>query len=347
MTSSGKQKTIRDDPSDIAKSAGLVYTTDTQNGITRIRNGKGFEYKNAQGDKVTDEKTLSRIKSLVIPPAWENVWISKSPNSHLQATGYDARGRKQYKYHSDWTSRRNDTKFGRLYLFGKSLSKIRGKNRENLKLRGMPKEKALAVVISVMDKVFIRVGNREYEKSNGTYGLTTLRDKHVSFENGKAEFKFKAKSGKESDITLEDKLLSKLVKKCKDIPGYHLFQYYNEDGEHVEIHSHDVNEYLKNITGENFTAKDFRTWAGTVNAYSILKDCVECKTGRDKKKAIVDCVKKVAQKLNNTVAICKKYYIHPGILNKFEEGFLPGTNGKSYKGLDSDETAVLKILSEM
>lgn len=333
-----------DNPEAMAKEAGLKYSVDINNGIKRIKNGKGFYYESSSGRRIKEESTLQRIKSLVIPPAWKDVRIAVSSKSHLQAIGFDARGRKQYKYHPDWAAARNDTKFGRLYMFGKSLSKVREANKKNLKLRGMPKEKALAVVVSVMDKVFIRVGNREYEKTNGTYGLTTLRDKHVSFENGAVEFKFKAKSGKESDITLEDKELANLVKECREIPGYHLFQYYDENGDHIEIHSHDVNNYLKEITGENFTAKDFRTWAGTVNAYVILKDCAECKTDRERKKSVVDCVKAVAEKLNNTVAICRKYYIHPEILKAFEEGSLSGTSGKTLKGLDPNESAVLRIL---
>lgn len=333
-----------DDPEVMAKEAGLKYSVDMDNGIKRIKNGKGFYYETSAGRKINEETILNRIKSLVIPPAWKDVRIAVSPKSHLQAIGFDARGRKQYKYHPDWTAARNDTKFGRLYMFGKNLPKIRKEIKNNLRLKGMPKYKALAVVVSVMDKVFIRVGNREYEKTNGTYGLTTLRDKHVSFEKGAVEFKFKAKSGKESDITLEDKELTRLVKECREIPGYHLFQYYDENGEHIEIHSHDVNNYLKEITGQNFTAKDFRTWAGTLNAYVILKDCVECETDRERKKAVVDCVKDVAEKLNNTVAICRKYYIHPEILKAFEERALLSTSGKTLKGLDSNESALLRIL---
>lgn len=334
---------ITDDPEVMAKEAGLRYSVDIDNGIKRIKNGKGFYYESSKGRKIKEEATLNRIKSLVIPPAWKDVRIASSPKSHLQAIGFDARGRKQYKYHPEWTARRNDSKFGRLYLFGKSLSQIREANKKNLKLKGMPKDKALAVVISIMDKVFIRVGNREYEKTNGTYGLTTLRDKHVNIQKGAVEFKFKAKSGKESDITLEDKELAKLVKECKEIPGYHLFQYYDENGNHIEIHSHDVNNYLKEVTGENFTAKDFRTWAGTVNAYEILKDCM-CETQKDKKKAVIDCVKQVADKLNNTVAICKKYYIHPAVVKEFEEGNLKEKKIKRVKGLTSAEGMVLNVL---
>lgn len=347
MNTSGKKITDLNDPEILAKEAGLKYSLDIGSGIKRIRAGKGFTYIDSKGIKISDEKTLERIKSLVIPPAWENVFISASPKSHLQAVGIDAKGRKQYKYHPEWISIRNETKFGRLHEFGRCLPKIRRQIKKDLRLNAMPREKTLAIIVSILDKVFIRVGNAEYEKTNGTYGLTTLRDKHAQFGKDSVDFKFKAKSGKESIISLEDKLLSKLVKKCKDIPGYHLFQYFNEDGDHIEVHSHDVNNYLKEITGKNFTAKDFRTWGGTVEAYNYLKNCANEKEENNTRKIVVECVKEVAKKLNNTVAICKKYYIHPAVLEAFEDGTILHTNGSIKKGageLRKEEKEVLTIL---
>lgn len=347
MSTPGKKITDLNDPEILAKEAGLKYSLDIGSGIKRIRAGKGFIYIDNKGTKISDEKTLERIKSLVIPPAWENVFISSSAKSHLQAVGTDFKGRKQYKYHPEWTTSRNETKFGRLYEFGKCLPKIRRQIKKDLRLKGMPREKALAVVVAILDKVFIRVGNEEYERTNGTYGLTTLRDKHAHFSKGTVDFSFKAKSGKESTISLEDKLLSKLVKKCKEIPGYHLFQYYDENGNHVEIHSQDVNKYLKEVTGENFTAKDFRTWAGSVEAYTFLKNCINETDKNNAVKKIVECVKTVAEKLNNTAAVCRKYYIHPVILESFENGAMFKLNGVSKKRtreLSKEERDVLTLL---
>jgi DNA topoisomerase-1 len=336
-----------ENPEASAKEAGLKYSLEITKGIKRIRAGKGFNYVDSEGKRVSDENILKRINSLVIPPAWENVFISSSPKSHLQAVGIDAKGRKQYKYHPDWILTRNETKFGRLYEFGRCLSAIRKQNKRHLRLKGMPRDKALAIIVSILDKAFIRVGNAEYEKINGTYGLTTLRDKHAHFGKDSVEFVFKAKSGKESIISLEDKVLSKLVKKCKEIPGYHLFQYYDENGNHIEVHSHDVNDYLKQITGKNFTAKDFRTWGGTVEAYNYLKKCVREEKTNNIKKEIVECVKEVAAKLHNTVAICRKYYIHPLILDSFETGEMFRIDGEAKKGtreLRKEEREVITLL---
>lgn len=339
---------VYSNPEVSAKIAGLKYITDSAPGISRVKNGKSFVYYSPEGKKINAEEVLERIKKLVIPPAWQDVWVSPIASGHLQVTGKDARGRKQYKYHADWTSLRNLTKFDRLIFFAKRLPDIRKTNRKNLKLPGMPKNKALAVIVELLDKVFIRIGNEEYKKTNQTYGLTTLRDKHVKIKKDEIEFKFIAKSGKESNITLKDKLLAKLVKKCREIPGYHLFQYFDENGSNVEIHSQDVNSYLKEITGEDFTAKDFRTWAGTVNAYNILKDCVECSTEKDRKKAVVSCIKEVAQMLNNTVAICRKYYIHPRVIDAFADSTLynygNSLKGKASPYFSKSEEAVLKLL---
>jgi DNA topoisomerase-1 len=345
-----KNNEVYTDPEKSAKTAGLTYITDSSPGFSRIRKGKGFTYLSAVGKVIVSKNILRRIENLKIPPAWKNVWISASSNSHLQATGFDARGRKQYIYHSHWKRTRSNTKYDRLINFAKILPSLRKKNKANLRKPGMPSEKVLSLITEILDRTLIRVGNEEYEKNNKTFGITTLRNRHVKIKRNEADFKFISKSGKESCLHLKDKTLSKLVKKCKEIPGYHLFQYYDENGEIHEINSRDVNNYLQEVTGEYFTAKDFRTWAGTVNAFNFLKKCVDCENEQERKQAVVECIKAVAKKLNNTVAICKKYYIHPIVLYTFSQGMIENfilskKPGKvSPRGLRYDEKCVLKLL---
>jgi DNA topoisomerase I len=340
------------DPERSAKIAGLKYLTDSIPGITRKKIKSKFIYYSPEGKVIKDKVQLKRFNDLKIPPAWKNVWISSVKNSHLQATGIDARGRKQYIYHSHWKDIRSNTKFERLIKFAEILPALRKRNKVNLRKPGMPLEKVLALITEILDRTLIRIGNEEYEKDNKTFGITTLRNRHVKFNRNEAEFNFISKSGKESCLHLRDKFLTGLVKKCKEIPGYHLFQYYDESGEKHEISSSDVNNYLNEVTGEYFTARDFRTWAGTVNAFAKLKDCTSYETEEERKKAVVECIRSVAKKLNNTVAICKKYYIHPKVLDIFSKGMLekfiinkiPGRNSSA--GLSYNEKCVVKLLKK-
>ena len=333
-----------------AKLAGLRYISREMPGIRRIREADGFGYVNAKEEKISDTEMLIRIKSLGIPPAWEHVWISPWANSHLQATGLDSKGRKQYRYHPEWSKIRGLSKFDRMLMFGEKLPSIREKVREHLQLRGLPREKVLAVIVELLDKTFLRIGNLEYEKENRTYGLTTLRNRHVKIEKHEIQFKFKAKSGKESEISIEDRLLARIVKKCKEIPGYHLFSYIGDDGVPRDISSHDVNEYLKQLSGESFTAKDFRTWGGTLSALEALKGYMEEDRGESSiKKTINSCIRMVAEKLKNTVNVCRKYYIHPKVFEIYMNGkldaILKNPGGETGDTLYSaDELLVLQIL---
>ena len=259
-----------------------------------------------------------RIKHLVIPPAWERVWICKKENGHLQVTGYDAKNRKQYKYHPHWNALRNHTKFYRLHDFGKALPGIRLQLEKDLSLPKLTERKVLAAVVSLMERTNIRVGNSYYEKANGSYGITTLKDRHVTFNGSAVTFSFKGKKGVSHTIKLKSKRLAKVVKKCRDVPGKELFQYYDEEGKHHSIDSGMVNNYIKEISGTDFTAKDFRTWAGTVHAFLALKSIGCCETKTEAKKKIVEAIDIVSDHLGNTRSVCKKYYIHPLILNLYE-----------------------------
>lgn len=261
---------------------------------------------------------MLRIKHLVIPPAWQNVWICRLENGHLQATGFDTKNRKQYKYHPDWNKLRNQTKFYRLHDFGKVLPLIRLQIEKDLSLPGLPVEKVLAAVVGLMERTNIRVGNNFYEKLYGSFGLTTLKDKHVTIEGSKIKFSFKGKKGVMHDVTLKNKKLSNIVKKCRDIPGKELFQYYDENGERRSIDSGMVNEYIRKICGSDFTTKDFRTWAGTIHAFLALKEIGCCDTEAETKRRIVEVLDNVSKLLGNTRAVCKRYYVHPLILSLYE-----------------------------
>ena len=312
-----KIESIVNDPEKTAKAANLVYVSDTDPGITRIKAGEKFQYF-FQDKKIDDDEELLRIKHLVIPPAWKNVWICRLENGHLQATGFDIKNRKQYKYHSDWNKLRNQTKFYRLHEFGKVLPAIRLQLESDLSLPGLPLEKVLAAVVSLMERTNIRVGNNFYEKLYGSFGLTTLKDKHVTIEGSKMKFSFKGKKGVMHDVTLKNKKLSNIVKKCRDIPGKELFQYYDENGERRSIDSGMVNEYIRKISGSDFTTKDFRTWAGTIHAFLALKEIGCCDTEAETKRRIVEVLDNVSKLLGNTRAVCKKYYVHPLILSLYE-----------------------------
>ena len=316
-----KLRSIVKDEEKTAKAANLVYVTDKEEGIERRRKGKSFEYF-YKGEKVKDDEELLRIKHLVIPPAWEKVWICKKENGHLQATGYDTKNRKQYKYHPHWNALRNHTKFYRLHDFGKTLPGIRLQLEKDLSLPELTERKVLAAVVSLMERTNIRIGNSFYEKAYGSFGLTTLKDRHVTFKGNSVSFSFKGKKGVAHKIELKSKRLAKVIKKCRDVPGKELFQYYDEEGNHHSIDSGLVNNYIREISGADFTAKDFRTWAGTVHAFLALKSIGSHETKTEAKKKIVEAIDIVADHLGNTRSVCKKYYVHPLILDLYESNNL-------------------------
>jgi DNA topoisomerase-1 len=306
------------DPARQAELAGLRYLPDTKPGLSRkpTRNGR-FAYYTAKGEKITDEKTLARIQGFVIPPAWTDVWISPSPNTHLQVTGRDAKGRKQYLYHPAWDHARSLTKFSRLRAFGEKLADLRLQIQKDLARPQLDKQKVLALVLTLMDRSFLRVGNKEYATKNKTYGLTTLRDKHVQVSGADVRFAFVGKKGVAHDLTIHDRKLARLVQKCKDIPGQHLFQYYTPDGQRQELESGDVNEYLQQVTGLPLSAKDFRTWGGTVKMVECLERVLDEEPDFPKTKTLKRAVKDVARDLGNTPTVCSKYYIHPQVMELF------------------------------
>ena len=315
--SKAKISKIINDPEKTAKAVDLVYVADNRPGIIRKKTGSTFTYF-IEDKKLEDKEELLRIKKLVLPPAWENVWICNLHNGHLQATGQDVKKRKQYRYHPHWNTLRNHTKFFRMSQFGKSLPQIRLLLEKDLSLQGLPLKKILATVVSLMERTNIRVGNNIYEKLYGSFGLTTLKDKHVSVSGQHLKFAFKGKKGVHHDISIKNKKLAAIVQKSKDIPGKELFQYYDDKGERHAIDSGLVNEYIKEISGSDFTAKDFRTWAGTVNAFLAFKEAGIAETDSAVKKNIVDALDKVAAQLGNTRTVCKKYYVHPIIITLYE-----------------------------
>jgi DNA topoisomerase-1 len=319
---SGLTVAVYVDPVESAKAAGLRYVNDEGPGIRRRKRGKGFSYTLPNGGVLTSPKELERIRKLAIPPAWTDVWICPIANGHLQATGRDARGRKQYRYHADWRNVRDETKFGRMILFGDALPKIRERVEADLGQRGLSRNKVLAAVVKLLETTLIRVGNREYMKQNNSYGLTTLRDGHVDIEGSKIRFEFRGKSGKDHSVEIQDRRLARVVKQCRDLPGQTLFQYLDDNGEQQKVLSEDVNAYLKEISGEDFTAKDFRTWGGTVLMLSALLEVGACESEKEANRAIVQAVKDVAANLGNRPAICRKYYIHPLVIETFVQGEL-------------------------
>ena len=310
-------KRIAQDPIASAKAIQLVYVSSKDEGIERVTAGKGFKY--IYRNKIIKDKTaLRRIRSLVIPPAWKNVWICRIAEGHLQATGLDVRNRKQYRYHPLWNELRNKTKFYRLPALGRSLPAIRKQLGTDLALPGLPKEKVLAAVVSLMDKTGIRIGNEFYEKLYGSFGLTTLKDKHAEIKGSQLKFCFKGKKGVEHTITLKSKKLAKIVQHCRDIPGKELFQYIDEEGNRQRIDSGMVNDYIRSLADEDFTAKDFRTWCGTVCALTaIIENGMDEDLG--KKKKVIAVLDKVSSQLGNTRAVCKKYYVHPSLLELYEQ----------------------------
>lgn len=346
---------ILKDPIALAHSVKLRYVTANKPGFTRVKRGDEMHYYDQHEAEIKDEEILKRIRGLVLPPAWQDVWICPYANGHLQATGIDAMGRKQYRYHTRWGQVRNETKYHRLLHFGEKLPQLRRQLKHDLKHRKLDKEKVIAVALSVMEETLIRVGNASYEKLYGSHGLTTLHNKHVTFQGSKAFFNFKGKKGVMHKIELKQAALTRLLQKVKDIPGQDLFQYYCEDGEHRCLDSGEVNEYLKTHTGEDFTAKDFRTWAGTVHALNLLADLEPFQNITECKKNVIGIIDGVASKLGNTRTVSKKYYIHPQVLSSYEDGSLSPylellrlQRNKPLKGeLHSDEKVLMIFLKDL
>jgi DNA topoisomerase-1 len=335
-----------------AKEAGLRYVSDHMKGIHRRRAGKSFSYRDAKDEKVTDPATLARIRKLAIPPAWNSVWICASANGHLQATGIDARGRKQYRYHTGWRALRDETKYNRMVAFGRALPAIRERVASDLRREGLPREKMLATIVRLLETTLIRIGNREYARDNASFGLTTLRNRHVAVEGGTIHFEFRAKSGKMRQLALRDRTLARIVKRARDLPGYELFQYVDKDGERHSIGSDDVNDYLKDAAGADFTAKDFRTWAGTVLAALALREFEAFDSEAAAKRNITHAIEQVAGRLGNTVSICRKCYVHPDIFDAYLDGTLAAglkedidaTLTEELTQLKPEEAAVLAFL---
>lgn len=318
---------ILTDPLHSSRMARLRYVSDEKPGITRKRRGKSFRYFGPDGKQIKDDAVLARIQSLAIPPAWTDVWICPLANGHLQATGRDARGRKQSRYHPRWREVRDETKYERMRLFGQALPRIRERTEHDIALPGLPRDKVLATIVRLLETTFERVGNEEYARENHSYGLTTLREKHVEVEGAKVHFHFKGKSGKMHSIDVHDRQLARIVKKCLDLPGYELFQYVDQEGNPRSVDSADVNEYLQAITGEPFTAKDFRTWAGTVLACAMLREFDACDTQTQAKKNVVQAIASVAERLGNTPSVCRKCYVHPAVI----ETYMNGAMGKAFE----------------
>ncbi|HEY7320107.1 MAG TPA: DNA topoisomerase IB [Candidatus Binatia bacterium] len=345
-------RSIPIDPARTARLSHLRYVTDDLPGITRKRTRKGFRYFDSQGRELRQRETLRRIESLAIPPAWNDVWISPWANAHLQATGRDAKGRKQHRYHARWREIRDQTKFDRLSAFGRVLPGLRRRLNRDLARPGLPREKVLATVVKLLETTFIRVGNEEYARHNGSFGLTTMRNKHAKVSGATIRFEFRGKSGKTFSLDLNDRRLAKIVNYCQELPGQELFQYIDDAGQRRTISSSDVNAYLREVSGEDFTAKDFRTWAGTVLAAGVLREIRHFDTKAQAKRNIVSAIETVAKRLGNTRSVCRKCYIHPAVIDAYIDGSLPDTlsqkvnrkTAQSADKLNPDESAVMLIL---
>jgi DNA topoisomerase I len=339
-------------PAESAKAAGLRYVNDeTLPGIRRLAVSKGFRYVAPNGRAVTDHADLQRIRSLVVPPAWRDVWICPLATGHVQATGRDARGRKQYRYHPRWREVRDEVKYGRLVAFARALPRIRQRTDADLRRSGLPREKVLAAVVQLLEKTLIRVGNEEYARQNRSFGLTTMRDQHAKIQGSTVRFEFRGKSGIEHAVDLHERRLATIIKACRDLPGYELFQYVDEQGHLQMIDSADVNAYVREICGEDFTAKDFRTWAGTVLAAQALAEFTMATSAAEAKRNIAEAVAAVSKRLGNTKAVCRKCYIHPAVLEAYVDGATIRTvrprAGGAKRGrvpLSAEESAVVALL---
>jgi DNA topoisomerase-1 len=337
-----------------AMEAGLRYVSDDMPGIKREKSGRGFRYRYPIGKIAAEREVLNRIKSLAIPPAWTEVWICPDPAGHLQATGRDDRKRKQHRYHLRWREIRDETKYGRMIAFGKALPKIRKRVLRDLSLPGLTRNKVLAAVVRLLEVSLIRVGNEEYARENDSFGLTTMRNRHVDVNGSKIEFNFRGKSGKWHKVGIRDRGLAKVVKSCQDLPGQELFQYVDEEGKRQDVNSTDVNDYLRGISGQDFTAKDFRTWAGTVLGAMALREFEQFDSKTQAKKNIVQAIENVAMRLGNTPAVCRKCYVHPDIIDSYLDGTLVRTLKRraeeqlatSLQTLRPEEGAVLGLLQQ-
>lgn len=325
----------------------LHYVDDTQPGIRRKKVRGKFHYFDPKGERITDDAEVKRLNALAVPPAYTDVWICADPRGHLQATGRDARGRKQYRYHPRWREVRDADKYTRLQEFGKALPKLRKQLEAQLAKPGFTREKVLAAVVMLLDATLIRVGNTQYARDNKSYGLTTLRDRHVDISGSEISFHFRGKSGVEHQVSVKDRRLAKVVKRCQDLPGQDLFQYLDENGERHTVSSSDVNDYLHRLTGADFTAKDYRTWAGTAMALAVLRE-LEWQPESDAKRHVVSVVKDVAKQLGNTPAVCRKCYIHPAVLEHFSVGELSKLpKPRVRKGLKAEEVALAMFLERL
>jgi DNA topoisomerase-1 len=333
-------------PSDpLAMPPGLRHADDTRPGYSRKREKDGFAYFDAAGKRIVDEDDIKRIDALAIPPAYEDVWICADPRGHLQATGRDARGRKQYRYHPRWRETRDADKYERMAEFGRALPKIRARVARDLELPGMPCDKVIAAIVQLLDTTLIRIGSAEYARDNQSYGLTTLRKRHVKIEAGRLRFKFRGKSGIEHDVTVDNPRIKRIVRRCADLPGHDLFQYLDEDGTRHTVGSTGINDYLRRASGADFTAKDYRTWAGSVYALAALRRLM-CSSATEARRHIVATIKDVAALLRNTPAVCRRCYIHPAVISAFEADELQSLQpGRSRRGLKVDEAAFAALLA--
>lgn len=330
-----------------AAEAGLVHASDDAPGIRRRRRGGGFVYLEPGGKLIRDASTLARIRALVIPPAWKDVWIATSPRGHLQATGRDDRGRKQFRYHDRWREVRDADKFARMADFVVVLPRIRSRVARDLRRHGLTREKVVATIVSLLESTLARIGNEEYARQNGSYGLTTLRSRHVSISGSSMKFVFPGKSGREVHVGVTDRRVARVVKRCEELPGQMLFQYVDATGTRGVVSSDDVNHYLREITGEDFSAKDFRTWAATVLAAAALRDGARFESDAEAKRNVVVAIDAVARKLGHTRAVCRKSYVHPVVIDSYLDGTLEGTlaaRHRATRGLDADEAAIVALL---
>ena len=342
------------DPEESAEEAGLRYVNDMMPGIRRRRAGRGWSYIGPDGERITDAARLAWFRRLAVPPAWTDVWICPVKRGHLQATGRDARGRKVYRYHPRWRAARDDTKYGHTLDFGRALPRIRKRVARDLARQGLPREKVLAAVVRLLEKTSIRVGNEEYARENRSFGLTTMRDRHATVGSSRITFRFRGKSGKQHEIPVTDARLARIVRRCQDLPGQELFQYLDDDGERRSIDSADVNDYLRDISGDDFTAKDFRTWGGTVLAAWALKEFEQFDSEAQAKQNVVRAIEQVAEQLGNTPAVSRKSYVHPSVIDAYLDGDVvrevrrraDATLEKSLPDLAPEEAAVLVLLRQ-
>ena len=343
---------VATDPVEVAEDAGLRYVSDDQPGYTRKTKGDDFEYFDTEGKAIRDETRLLRIRRIAIPPAYKDVWICPSPNGHIQATARDARGRKQYRYHERWREARDENKYDRILVFGHALPKIRRQVNQDMGLRELPRNKVLATLVHLLGRTFIRIGNEEYARENQSFGLTTMRNRHVDVKGAKLSFSFKGKSGVKHEIDVNDRRLANIIRKLQDLPGQDIFQYEDETGEVRNVTSQDVNEYLQEITGEEFTAKDFRTWAGTVLTAMALSAQGPGENETEAKKNIKVAIAAVAKILGNTPTVCRKCYVHPVVLESYLDGdMIEGLRQKTEEALSekledlrAEEAAVMSFL---